>query len=256
MWGTLPCTPHTPGIQALGLMLPITFCSQEILMPALAEVWQILSDAWVKGRSDSDLSDNGESFRRTLNESSLIIMALGNRVLHLAAIDLLQMDTVNLGIKNVHLFDFASHRTHSWSSEVILPCKNRIASCLCATGGSYQKQALTCKQLLLVHRCWSPICYDSLLCSSIPIAMTSHSLRHCWVLRTRRDERLQLWKDAGWVLGETMCDTAHLGFFSQAGSSGMKATLNDVSSSSAAGGESSGKSVSTGLVSEFTAAEE
>lgn len=28
-----------------------------------------------------------------------------------------------------------------------------------------------------------------------------------------------------------MCDTAHLGFFSQAGSSGMKATLNDVSSS-------------------------
>lgn len=40
-------------------------------------------------------------------------MALGIRVLHLAAICLLQMGTVNLGIKNVHLLDFALHRTHS-----------------------------------------------------------------------------------------------------------------------------------------------
>lgn len=54
-----------------------------------------------------------ESLSGELSMREFIIMALGIRVLHLAAICLLQVDAVNLGIKNVHLLDFALHRTHS-----------------------------------------------------------------------------------------------------------------------------------------------
>lgn len=45
--GDVTLHPSHPSheIQAPGLMLPITFCSQAILMPALAEVLQVLSDA-------------------------------------------------------------------------------------------------------------------------------------------------------------------------------------------------------------------